>query len=109
MEIIRGHLYTILGFLLALLVIGRLMLEKRNPQQRVRLGDCDAVRAVAGRAAVFSLGGRKSHRLAGAKLQVNAFAAQLAGRPERCRRPPTWTQASRRPHAGNLPTIRSIC
>jgi cardiolipin synthase len=72
------HLGTILGFVLALLVIGRLMLEKRNPSNVFAWGLLMLFVPWLGVPLYFLFGGRKSRRLAQAKMRVNAYAAQLA-------------------------------
>ena len=72
------HLGTILGFVLALLVIGRLTLEKRNPSNVFAWGLLMLFVPWLGVPLYFLFGGRKSHRLAQAKMRLNAYAAQLA-------------------------------
>jgi cardiolipin synthase len=77
-EILAEHLGTVMGFLLALLVVGRLMLEKRNASNVFAWGLLILFVPWLGAPLFFLFGGRKSARLARAKMQVNAYAAQLA-------------------------------
>jgi cardiolipin synthase len=78
-DLVKDHLETILGFVLALLVIGRLVLEKRTPSNVFAWGLLMVFVPWVGAPLYFLFGGRKSRRLVRAKMQVNAFAAQLAG------------------------------
>ena len=77
-DLLGEHLGTIMGFTLALLVIGRLMLEKRTPSNVFAWGLLMLFVPWLGVPLYFLFGGRKSRRLAQAKMRVNAYAAQLA-------------------------------
>jgi cardiolipin synthase len=77
-DILGEHFGTIFGFLLALLVVGRLTLERRNPSNIFAWGLLMLFVPWLGVPLYFLFGGRKSGRLVRAKLQVNAYAAQLA-------------------------------
>jgi cardiolipin synthase len=77
-DILGEHFGTIFGFLLAFLVVGRLTLERRNPSNIYAWGLLMLFVPWLGVPLYFLFGGRKSSRLARAKLQVNAYAAQLA-------------------------------
>jgi hypothetical protein len=86
------HLGTILGFVLALLVIGRLMLEKRNPSNVFAWGLLMLFVPWLGVPLYFLFGGRKSRRLAqgtadggraaaaGPAAEVRLQCVSLAGR-----------------------------
>jgi len=78
LELWWEHAWTLLGFALALLVFVRLMLEKRNPSNVFAWGLLVLFVPWLGAPLYFLFGGRKSRRLARAKMRVNEYAAQMA-------------------------------
>jgi cardiolipin synthase len=72
------HLRIFLGFVLAVLVVGRLMLEKRNPSNIYAWGLIIFFVPWLGVPLYFLFGGRKSRHLVKMKLAVNGLATQLA-------------------------------
>jgi cardiolipin synthase len=72
------HLRIFVGFLLALLVGARLMLEKRTPSNVFAWGLVIFFIPWLGVPLYFLFGGRKIRHLVRTKLAVNAYAVQLA-------------------------------
>jgi cardiolipin synthase len=77
-DLLGQHLRIFLGFMLAMLVGARLMIEKRSPSNVFAWGLVIFFIPWLGVPLYFLLGGRKIRRLVKAKLEVNAFATQLA-------------------------------
>jgi len=77
-DLLGQHLRIFIGFVLALLVVGRLMLEKRNPSNIYAWGLVIFFIPWLGVPLYFIFGGRKIRKLVKTKLEVNAFAVQLA-------------------------------
>jgi cardiolipin synthase len=77
-EVQWAHWGTIVGAVLAFLVVGRLMIEKRNPSNVFAWGLGILFVPWLGVPLFFLFGGRKSRKLVQTKLQINAYAAQLA-------------------------------
>ncbi len=78
-DLFGQHLRIFIGFVLALLVVGRLTLEKRNPNNIFAWGLVIFFIPWLGVPLYFIFGGRKIRHFVKAKREVNAFAAQLAG------------------------------
>ena len=78
-DLLGQHLRIFIGFVLALLVVGRLMIEKRNPSNIYAWGLVIFFIPWLGVPLYFVFGGRKIRRLMKAKLTLNAYAAKLAG------------------------------
>jgi cardiolipin synthase A/B len=77
-DLFGQHLRIFVGFVLALLVVGRLMLEKRNPSNVYAWGLIIFFVPWLGVPLYFLFGGRKSRRLVKLKLEVNDYATHLA-------------------------------
>jgi cardiolipin synthase len=77
-DLFSQHLRVFAGFVLALLVVGRLMLEKRNPSNVFAWGLVIFFIPWLGVPLYFLFGGRKCRHLVKMKLEINRLAAQLA-------------------------------
>jgi len=77
-DLLGQHLRIFIGFVLALLVVGRLMLEKRNPSNVFAWGLVIFFIPWLGVPLYFLFGGRKCRHLVKMKLEVNNLATQLA-------------------------------
>jgi cardiolipin synthase len=78
LDLLGQHLRIFLGFLLALLVGARLMIERRTPSNVFAWGLLIFFIPWLGVPLYLLLGGRKIRRLIRTKLEVNALAVQLA-------------------------------
>ena len=78
LDLLGQHLRIFIGFVLALLVGARLTIEKRTPSNVFAWGLLIFFIPWLGVPLYFLLGGRKIRRLVRTKLDVNAFAVQLA-------------------------------
>jgi len=77
-DLLGQHLRIFIGFVLALLVVGRLMLEKRTPSNVYAWGLIIFFVPWLGVPLYFLFGGRKSRHMAKLKLEVNDLATHLA-------------------------------
>ncbi len=77
-DLLGQHLRIFIGFVLALLVVARLTLEKRNPSNIFAWGLVIFFVPWLGVPLYFIFGGRKVRHLVKVKREVNAFAAELA-------------------------------
>ena len=72
------HLFSILGFILALLIIGRMILEKRQPSNIFTWSLLVFLVPVIGVPLYLVFGGRKSRRLAARKREIFQIADRIA-------------------------------
>jgi len=77
-DLLGQHLRIFIGFVLALLVVGRLTIEKRNPSNVYAWGLVIFFIPWLGVPLYFIFGGRKIRKLVRAKLALNVFTAKLA-------------------------------
>ncbi len=77
-DLLGQHLRIFIGFVLALLVVGRLMLEKRNPSNVYAWGLIIFFVPWLGVPLYFLFGGRKSRKMVKLKLEINDYATHLA-------------------------------
>lgn len=77
-DLFGQHLRIFIGFVLALLVVARLTLEKRNPNNIFAWGLVIFFIPWLGVPLYFVFGGRKIRHLVNTKREVNAYAAELA-------------------------------
>lgn len=104
LDLLGQHLRIFIGFVLALLIGARLMLEKRTPSNVFAWGLLIFFIPWLGVPLYFLFGGYKIRGLMRTKLQVNAFAVQLAAGLAVVSPPPASTRAlvsSRRKFAHN--------
>ncbi len=73
-----AHLSTLVGFVLALLIMGRLVIEKRNPSNIFAWALIILFAPFIGVPLYFLFGGRKSRHLVANKRRVNSIAVQMA-------------------------------
>jgi len=90
-NLLGQHARIFLGFVLALLVVGRLMIEKRNPSNVFAWGLIIFFIPWLGVPLYFLFGGRKCRHLVKMKLEVNSLATQLATGVSTCTPPLTGT------------------
>jgi cardiolipin synthase len=73
-----SNLFAVLGFILALLILGRLINEKRNPSNFFAWSFLIVFFPFVGVPLYFLFGGRKSRRLARLKREVQSVAEQVS-------------------------------
>lgn len=81
-EMLFTHLSAWVGFLLALLITARLVIEKRNPSNVFAWGMIIFFLPYIGVPLYFLFGGRKSKRMAANKKAILELAMQVAGQPD---------------------------